>query len=138
LKEDTLRKKYFGFFILFLAAVVIAGFTMGIIINYKNLSQQALAKSIPVAAQPSTAVSSDPTSVISGNGELMVMSQAEKGEIELMLNTVGISADKEYNQRINEFQEKNTITPTGILDSWTLGTLINQVKMYHINQHLKR
>jgi len=173
-----MKKEYYWFFILILAAAVVAGSTLGIMMNYKYISEQVIkARSnqeaieaqaqekpassslevkipsqdippnipqkstnttTPASTQSSAPVYSAPAPA-SGNGnKLLVLSQDEKRDIEMMLSTVGIPADKEYSQRIREFQEKNTLTTTGIMDSQTLGALINKVTVYQVNRHLAR
>ncbi|PKM77805.1 MAG: hypothetical protein CVU90_04960 [Firmicutes bacterium HGW-Firmicutes-15] len=173
-----MKKEYYWFFVLILAAAVVAGSTLGIIMNYKYISEQILrersnqealeataqdkpsssqlevkipSKDIPpdvpqkttntttsVTTQSSTAVSSAPAPANGNGNKLLVLSQAEKRDIEMMLSTVGISADQEYTQRIREFQEKSTLTITGIMDSQTLGALIKKTTINHASRHLGR
>ncbi|MDD3365420.1 MAG: peptidoglycan-binding domain-containing protein [Syntrophomonas sp.] len=103
-----------------------------------DIPQKSSNTTTPATTQSSTAVSSAPAPA-SGNGnKLLVLSQEEKRDIEMMLSSVGIPANTDYSQRIRQFQEKNTLTATGIMDSQTLGALINKVTINQANRHLGR
>ncbi len=171
-----MKKEYYWFFVLILAAAVVAGSTLGIIMNYKYISEQIIKEranqesleaqaqekpasnslevkipnqdippNIPpkstttsATTQSGTTVSSAPAPTNGNGNKLLVLSQAEKKDIEMMLTTVGIPANKDYSQRIREFQEKNTLTTTGIMDSQTLGALISKATVNQVNRHMER
>jgi len=148
-----MKKEYYWFFILVLAAAVVAGSTLGILMNYKYMSQQIInmhsqnkgletqveQKPVSSPSLPQTSTKTTVAVPASGNGDkLLVLSQEEKREIEIMLNSVGIPANTNYNNRIYEFQEKNTLATTGIMDSQTMGALIKQTTIRQASRNLGR
>lgn len=148
-------KKHYLIFTLVIVAGIIAGFTFGSIVNNRH-SKQAVAASnhpvvkikkkvadsapasAPVVAAPDTKkVSAElPPVVVNNVGDKLDMTAADVSEVEQMLNTVGVPADKIYSQRIVNFQKSNNITPTGILDQQTLETLINQATLKFADQRI--
>jgi hypothetical protein len=90
------------------------------------------------ATQSDTSLSQAPASGNGNGNKLLVLSQAEKRDIEMMLTTVGIPANNSLSQRIHEFQDKNTLSPTGIMDSQTLGALISKATIHQVTRHMER
>lgn len=74
--------------------------------------------------------------VAANDNSLMVLSQAEQQQIESMLDSVDVSKDADYGNRIRSFQEKHALSVTGILDSSTLSTLIQQAKLQKAMRNL--
>jgi hypothetical protein len=101
-----------------------------------NIPQKTTNTTTSSTTQSGTSVSPAPAS---GNGnKILILSQAEKRDIEMMLTTVGIPANNSLSQRIHEFQDKNTISPTGIMDSQTLGALISKATIHQVTRHMQR
>jgi len=172
------KTEHFFFLVLVLAAAIVVGSTMGILLNMKYITQavknnaqieleqaqqekqgqtsetdQAVAngnntkiQSTPNSQQSastthsSSVVESDSkapsVTVAANNSSLMVISRQEQQQIETMLETVDNSQGVDYCSRIKNFQEKNSLSITGILDSPTLNALIYQVKLQKAMQYL--
>jgi|GEM_PF-1504176 len=181
-----MKKEHVWFFVFVLAAAMVAGITMGIMLNFKYIAQQVVANqklqeeketysriqpsssglevkipsshgetspttqpstttqssntqtSASANQQTSTGVSSSQSSSNTAGSQLMVVSPAEKKEIENMLNTVGIPANQDYNQRVRTFQETISLPATGIMDAQTLQALIQKTTVHQASRQLKR
>jgi hypothetical protein len=179
-----MKREYFWFFVLILAAAMVVGFTLGVMLNFKYISQQIIATQKQQAAQEayariqpsgsaleseitsstaeksstttqatttqtnntqtsanakqqtSTSVPSGQSSSNTSEDKLMIVSPAEKQEIEAMFNTAGIPANQDYSQRVRSFQETIGLPSTGIMDSQTLQTLIKITTVHKANQQL--
>ncbi|MDD4802649.1 MAG: peptidoglycan-binding domain-containing protein, partial [Syntrophomonas sp.] len=164
-----MKKEYYLFFILILAAAMVAGSTLGITMNYKYISEQVInqrsqqetlqahpeqqshsplevkipPEDMPPAipskpnndsASQSNNITDDTSASVtvsssSGGNRILLLSQAEKSDIEIMLTATGIAANDNYSQRIREFQENNSLSATGIMDSQTLSLLIRKTTL---------
>lgn len=154
-----MKKEYYWFLILILAAAVVTGSTLGLLTNFKYISQQskirlqenkAVESNTSELNQPSLtnqtlaanneSSSANDTPQIAANGTtdttVMMVSQAEKDEIDIMLNAVENINGTDYRARIRSFQEKNALSITGLMDSQTLNALINQATIQRSLQHL--
>lgn len=152
-----MKKEYFWFLIFILAAAVVTGSTLGILANFEYISKQSQIRqqemkaveanpnehsSLPnqVQASNNKPGSADTTPQLAANGAtdttVMVVSQTEQFEIDAMLNAVESSNNKDYSTRVRSFQERNALPITGIMDSQTLNTLINQVTIQKSIQRL--
>jgi len=155
-----MKKEYFWFLILILAAAVITGSTLGMITNFKYISQQSKIrlqenKAVETKAiklnnssspKQTQAVNNEPVSTdsapqqLAANGAsdttIMLVSQTEKDEFDAMLNAVESNHGADYSARIKSFQEKHALPITGVMDSQTLSILINQATLQRSIQHL--
>jgi hypothetical protein len=159
-----MQKGYFFFLILVLASAVILGSTIGLISNVSYMVQNTdLLKAqsdepssegnindttIPVVPQPAGDASSQdlnqsnssssfaPSS--SSSSEYMVISQEEKEQIKRMLFSLGMDEKDDLGQFVREFQKKNALEVTGMLDSHTLDTIIKQTTLQEVSRSLNR
>lgn len=162
-----MKKEYFWFLIFILAAAVVTGSTLGIITNFKYITQhhklsiqeqespelhslesQINRQPVQDSSQPSntndTAINhqhaaGSPASITIATSEDTIelpVSEAEKAEINAMLNTIESSNNADFNAQLKNFQEKNSLPSTGVIDLQTLQTLINQATIQRAVQHL--
>lgn len=149
-----MKKEYYWFFMFILAAALVTGSTMSIITNFKYISQQSKLqqqqqKSLPEKADNESTLSVDESNtsktkstaageILADNGtssNKMVISNDEQEEINAMLEAMG-SNDADYTLRIKDFQEKNSLPVTGVMDTETLNLLINKATLQKAVQHL--
>ncbi len=158
-----MKKEYFWFLTFILAAAVVTGSTLGMITNFKYISQHTKArlqeqKELELEKTQKTnnlelddpfgqtketgttqsSTSSD-TSLALGpaaDNATLVISNEEKNEIDAMLNTLDDSTKTDFGERIKHFQLKNALPSTGIIDLQTLNLLINQAKIEKAGQRL--
>ncbi len=161
-----MQKGYFFFLILVLASAVILGSTIGLISNVSFMVQNTdLLKAqsdepssegnindttIPVVPQPTGDASSQDlnqsnnnssssfASSSSSSSEYMVISQEEKEQIKTMLLSLGMDEKDDLGQFVREFQKKNALEVTGMLDSHTLDTIIKQTTLQEVSRSLNR
>lgn len=154
-----MRKETVIFLILTLTAAIITGSTLGMMSNIKYLTKDG---KIPVSAsqkeqtaansqvaentpsakntnsqQTTTAVSAGSSSS-SDVSEQMIMSPEETNQIRSMLVSLGMSENSDYNQFIMQYQQAHDIEPTGNMDSMTLNSIIEEVKMQRAEQRAAR
>ncbi len=151
-----MQKGYFFFLILVLASAVILGSTIGLISNVSYIVQHTeLLKpqpneaspdvhadnAIPPAPKPSSPDSlqgEKQPSTSSGNSEYMILSQEEKEQIKQMLLGLGMGENDDLGQFVLEYQKKNSLEATGILDSQTLDAIIRQTTLKEVSRSLNR
>lgn len=154
-----MKKEYFWFLILIVAAAVVTGSTLGIVTNFSHIVQHhqlSIQEQNPEAqslknqinekpAQDSSATNDEPMNSPSPVGiavvtpdETIVMSvsESEKEAITAMLNSVQPSHSADFGTNLRSFQENNSLPATGIVDLQTLQTLINQATIQRAAQHL--
>ena len=154
-----MKKEHFSFLIFILAAAVVTGTTLGVFTNFKYISQQSkirLQENQAVESKTSELNNSSSTNQtlttnnesgststnqqLAANGTtdttVMIVSQAEKDEIDVMLNAVEKNNGTDYSARVRSFQEKNALPITGVMDSQTLNALINQATIQRSVQRL--
>jgi len=137
-----MKKENFFFLIFVLAAAVITGSTLGIANSLIYIKEQGEVLKQEAAAQENsqeeTAAESSLYAGLESEGpvpaapslpELMVITEAEKEEIQSMLTGLGMVESADYNKFIIEFQKNNSIEPTGYLDSQTLQAIIKQATL---------
>ncbi|MBC7075192.1 MAG: hypothetical protein H5T98_03810 [Syntrophomonadaceae bacterium] len=137
-----MKKENFFFLIFVLAAAVITGSTLGIANSLIYIREQGEALKQEAAAQENSqeetaaefslyaALESEaPVPAAPSLPELMVITEAEKEEIQGMLTGLGMVEGADYNKFIMEFQKNNSIEPTGYLDSQTLQAIIKQATL---------
>lgn len=148
-----MKKEYYWFFMFILAAALVTGSTMSIITNFKYISQQSKQqqqqKSLPEKTDNESTLSVDESNtsktystaageMLADNGtssNKMVISNDEQEEINAMLEAMG-SNDVDYTLRIKDFQGKNSLPVTGVMDTETLNLLINKATLQKAVQHL--
>ncbi|WP_054693232.1 hypothetical protein [Syntrophomonas palmitatica] len=144
-----MRKDYLFFFVLVLAAAVVAGSAVGFISNFdivvqhlKNVNSQSThssalepintadnAKAISLEEQKDDQISvpvQSFTALTNGSEELMVITDQEKEQVLAMLQMLGMPQGGDYNQFISQFQSAHSLPSTGCLDSRTLRVIINE------------
>lgn len=147
-----MKKENYWFFMFILAAAIVVGSTMSLYTNFNDIFQQSKLQqqnSLPEKAENDSRSSVDKskTSIIESpaagqmlalNGtssNQMVISDGEQEEINDMLEAMG-SNDEDYTLRIKDFQKKNSLPVTGVMDTETLNLLINKVTLQKSAQHL--
>lgn len=152
-----MQKGYYFFLILVLASAVILGSTIGLISNVSYIVQNTeLLKPQPnevfpdghahdsVSPTPQSNIpgslqgEKQPLSTSSGDSEYMVLSQEEKEQIKQMLFGLGMGENDDLGQFVLEFQKKNSLETTGILDSQTLDIIIKQSTLQEVSRSLNR
>lgn len=160
-----MKKEYFWFLIFILAAAVITGSTLGMITNFKYISQQcklrlneqetqekiSVSQKTNTQAAPSSNTqtnnsardnqsASESTATItvgtSDENVKLPISQDERQEIEAMLKTVNSGNSPDYNAKVKNFQKDNSLPTTGTIDTQTLQVLINQATLQKAIQRL--
>lgn len=153
-----MKKEYYWFFMFILAAALVTGSTMSIYANFKYISQQSKLqqqqqdqKRLPEETNNKSTQSEDqvntaktkPTAVVdqkladngTSDSNNMIISQDEQEELNSMLSAMG-SNNEDFSLQIKDFQEKNSLPVTGIMDTDTLNILINKVTLQKAVQHL--
>lgn len=142
-----MKKEYFWFLILILAAAIVTGSTLGILTNFKYISQQSkLIQQDKAAGSLNSSYTSFEQSSSNSSQQIvaqkavdttaMVVSSHEQKEIETMLNAVENCNCSDFNDQVRNFQEKHALPITGIMDSQTLNTLINMATIQKSIQRL--
>lgn len=151
-----MKKEYYLFFMFILAAALVTGSTLSVCANFKYLSQQSKLqqqqqKSISAKKTSDAASTADNSNTsktesavaagpkLADNGtsgsNKMIISHDEQAEITAMLEAMG-SGNEDYTLRIKDFQEKNSLPVTGVMDTETLNLLINKATLQKAVQHL--
>jgi hypothetical protein len=73
----------------------------------------------------------------SQHSEIMIIDNSEKAEIDAMLAALGLEEGQESSQFIKEFQEQQSLDPTGNLDSTTLNRIMQKLKLETVTQRLQ-
>lgn len=154
-----MKKSTFFFLVLVLAAAVVTGSALGVISNFdiiKNAAQHnnQSAGNDAVADNPSSeteqknagqeqaqddkAIQTASASAANTATEVMVVSPEENAEITSMLVKLGMASDADSDDFVKEYQANHGIQPTGSIDSITLDTIINDVKMKRVTQMTKQ
>ena len=135
------------FFALVLAAAIITGSTLGMMGNVKYVltHQPKTEDKLLLASGPKVTPEISPNQGVqtpsasaaetATREQTVLISPEEKTEVVAMLNMVDTSS-LNYNQRIKTFQEKHALSVTGVLDSTTLGLLIQQAQLQKAGQRL--
>ncbi|HZK43367.1 MAG TPA: hypothetical protein VFC73_03685 [Syntrophomonadaceae bacterium] len=137
-----MRKEYYIFLILIVAAAVIAGSTISLAGNIDiispNLNQSQVTSSaketLPNEKKTEETLLS---SINTHNNEVIVISAEEQNQIIEMLQALGMVNKQDSNEFIKHFQTQNSLTPTGALDSITLDIIIEKVKLEKANRSLQ-
>lgn len=154
-----MRKETIFFLILTLTAAIITGCTLGTLSNIQYLAKNG---KVPVLAaqkeqaatksqvadntsssksantQQKSAESTTGSSSSSANTENMIMSPEETSQIRAMLVSLGMTEKSDYNQFVMQYQQAHGIRPTGNMDSMTLNSIIEEVRMQRIRQTVAR
>ncbi|MEN6349114.1 MAG: peptidoglycan-binding domain-containing protein [Syntrophomonas sp.] len=74
----------------------------------------------------------------SSSSAFMVVSEDEKSQIKDMLFSIGMTEKDNLDDFIRQFQSKNSLNPTGYLDSQTLNAIIRQSTLQQVSKSLQR
>lgn len=154
-----MKKEYFWFLILVVAAAVVTGSTLGIVTNFGHIVQhhqlniqEQNPESPSLMNQTDTkraTLDSLPTN--DGSGEVspvgitvitpeetivLSVSESEKAAISAMLDAVQPGRNTDFDTNLKHFQESNSLPATGIVDLQTLQALISQATIQRATQHL--
>lgn len=152
-----MKKEYFIFIILILAAAIVSGSTLCFFSNFKYISQQikvqqqqtkasqaadsadsGLSDQTAKADMPSAASDSTQQLALSSTNAETLVSQTDQNEIDAMLDAVDTNGNEEdYSLRIKNFQKKNALPITGVMDTQTLNALINRATLQRAIEHLE-
>ncbi len=157
-----MKKEHFILLVFIASAALVSGYTLAFASCYKVVMNQNLEPGAVIAEQQtgdksigpdisdtstategcSVACLTDAQTASSTEGaqsstEMMVVDKVEKAEIEAMLTALGLQEGQEYSQFIREFQQQQSLDPTGTLDSATLNLIMQQVKMEKVTQQLR-
>lgn len=149
-----MKKETFFFLALVLAAAVITGSTVGIISNFDIIVNNSSIANPSVSEQAESTADEKNTAdvdsdtnlqdgksscykVTADSTELMVISQKEKEQIMVMLQELGMSKDSDYTEFIRNFQQTQSLNPTGNLDSKTLDAIIRQATLKRVADAVK-
>ncbi|MDD3853540.1 MAG: peptidoglycan-binding domain-containing protein [Syntrophomonadaceae bacterium] len=141
-----MKKEYYFFFIFVIAAATLIGSTIAVISNMGNIINHHNATQTDAGVKPDKSayhVSADEINigkdaVAETDYELMVVSDLEQQQIDAMLKQLGKSDDQDKGQFISEFQQLNSLPPTGTLDSKTLHLIITQVTLNQASRAIGR
>lgn len=142
-----MKKSTFFFLVLVLAAAVVTGSTLSVISNFELIKSAAQNQSTINNASSENAQQIEPADVHKDNAsvqtasattdastELMVVSPEESAEITSMLVNLGMTCDTDSGKFIKQYQVTHGIQPTGNMDSITLSSIINDVKIERATQ----
>ncbi len=157
-----MKKEHFICLVFIASAALVSGYTLAFASCYKVIMNQNLEPGAVIAEQQtqndtlgpdisdtSTAAegcsvacltdtqTASPTDKAVSSTEMMVVDSVEKAEIEAMLTALGLQEGQEYSQFIREYQQQQSLTPTGTLDSATLNLIMQQVKLERVTQRLR-
>lgn len=135
-----MKREYYIFLVLIVAAAVITGSTIGIASNFDIIASKTIPAQITTIDNPPTSTEND--EAISNialttdfNTDLNI-SEQEQVQIIEMLYILGMVNTSDYNEFIKDFQTQHALTPTGSLDSKTLNLIIEQVKLEQASRSL--
>ncbi len=157
-----MKKEHFICLVFIASAALVSGYTMAFASCYKVIMNQNPEPRAVIAEQQtengnigtdisdtSTAAEGCSVACLSGvqtgsatgeapsSTEMMVVDSIEKAEIEAMLTALGLQEGQEYSQFIREFQQQQSLDPTGTLDSATLNLIMQQLKLEKVTQQLR-
>ncbi len=157
-----MKKEHFIFLVFVASAALVSGYTLAFTSCYKVIMNQNLEPGAIIAEQQfagetissdisdtntasegcSVACLTDAQAAASTEGapsstEMMVVDSVEQAEIEAMLTALGLQEGQEYSQFIREFQQQQSLDPTGNLDSATLNLIMQQLKLEKVTQRLR-
>ncbi len=124
-----MKKEHMIFLVFLLSAAVVAGATAGFISNFKYIAQYyqtAQAQTCMVAQEPEE----DSVAGTTNRAEkVLVVSEQEEEAILDMLLDLGMDQAEDPSRFIAEFQQEQSLEPTGNLDSVTLQAIIQQATL---------
>jgi cytoskeletal protein RodZ len=142
-----MNKSTFFFLVLILAAAIVTGSTLGVISNIeliKSAAQNQNQSAMNADTEKSTAGQSQPeqnktlqtasTSAENTSTQVMVVSPEEGAEITSMLVKLGMPNDGDSGTFVKQYQASHGIQPTGNIDSITLNSIINDVRMKRVTE----
>lgn len=155
-----MKQSTFFFLVLILAASVVTGSTLGVASNFALIKSTAqnqnqsvtnnasINKSVPKqsSAADKTAQANKKTDATvqtasassdDKSTELMVVTPEESAQITSMLVKLGMTGD-DSDQFVKQYQESHGIQPTGNIDSVTLNSIINDVKLQRAHELTKQ
>ncbi|MGI5922081.1 MAG: hypothetical protein ACOX6I_10140 [Syntrophomonadaceae bacterium] len=138
-----MKKETVFFLILTVAAAIVVGSTLGIMNNIQYLAKNGAlyrADEVPQAAAKDPAATTEQQKAIAASSagssktvsQDMIMSPQETSQIRDMLLRLGMQEDSDYSQFVMQYQQAHGIRPTGNMDSMTLNTIIEEVKMQRV------
>lgn len=141
-----MRREYFIFLILIVAAAVITGSTIGFASNFNIIASQLNSPQTASVDEQVMTTDNEITAIdvinIDNNETAFVIdselniTEKEQEQIIEMLRILGMVNTSDYNQFIKDFQTKHSLSPTGTLDSKTLNLIIEQVKLQQTSRSL--
>ncbi|KUG03880.1 hypothetical protein ASZ90_018659 [hydrocarbon metagenome] len=154
-----MKKEHFILLVFIASAALVSGYTLAFTSCYKVIMNQNLHPVAVIAEQQAGSKNIGPdisdtslaaedctiaclTDVQKTEGtqrstEVMVVDSLEKAEIEAMLTSLGLQEGQEYSQFIREFQQQQSLDPTGTLDSATLNLIMQQAKLEKVSKRLR-
>lgn len=131
-----MKKEYFIFLILIVAAAVVTGSTIAFASNFDVINSSL--NQTPTANLESQLadVSNDKEDLSDSDDtyEVTVISAGEQEQILRMLKALGLVNGADPEEYIKNFQAQNSLEPTGNLDSETLSLIIEQIKLEKANE----
>jgi len=141
-----MRKEYFIFLVFVISAAIVSGYTLAFASCFKVIANhnpdtraliaayQAKDKNTQISYKNTAGIDEDisnptPHGNSISRAEMMVVSSEEKEQLVIMLTALGMQEGQDYNQFIKNFQQQQSLNPTGNLDSATLNKIVQQVKL---------
>lgn len=124
-----MKKEHVIFLVLLLAAAIVTGSTAGFISHFKYIVQYQQAGHTQTCATTQEPEEDHADRASNRSEKVMVVSDQEEEAIYDMLLELGMNQGEEPSRFIAEFQQQQSLKPTGNLDSSTLQVIIQQATL---------
>ncbi len=146
-----MKLEHYVFFSLILAAAIVTGSTLGILLHFPQIAEQVqvtqLAAKDHILGHPESVITQMPTPTgqpsearleistadncttsVLGH-DVMLVSAGERKQIVEMLKMIGMAAETDLPAFIKNYQQKYSLEVTGLLDSKTLHYILEEAKL---------
>lgn len=141
-----MKKEHTIFLTLIVAAAVITGSTFGMLQNLplifetsqeiQKVETEKMSETTRVPANEDVEAADEEAISTYDSDPAIIMTAEEERELQQMLDNVSPGESGDYRQQIMNFQKKNMLTVTGVLDTQTLNTIVQQATQQKVQQHL--